>query len=118
FPSQMRGASPENNLALFRFFERPFPAGSRKAKRASGDSVSAAPADYSGGTVADFHGLLFTREPAKFSKLSLCPTANRVNRAAKTIEQRRVVSDSSTAENVFPRWRASLRSNPQGRKVH
>jgi len=42
------------------FFERPFPAGLRKAKRASGDCVSAAPADYSGGTVADFHGLLFT----------------------------------------------------------
>ncbi len=66
----MRGAS-RKNLALLRFFRAALPGEFAISKCASGDCVSAAPADYSGGTVADFHGLLLTLRTAKRFEESL-----------------------------------------------
>jgi hypothetical protein len=60
--------------------ERPFPVRLQNIREASGRSHFTAPADYSGGTVADFHGLPVPPAKSIFIR-SLCGAARSVNRA-------------------------------------
>jgi hypothetical protein len=74
--------------------ERPFPARSQNFREASGRSHFTAPADYSGGTVADFHGLPVPPAISIFIR-SLCGAARSVNRAQRLVQecQQEVLSD-------------------------